>query len=75
MRDRQSVAVSFLMAMRLDELVVLNHMVWTHPLVKSWSLVDFEWVGREPIKNYRPPSQFGSLLSVPVPFWIHVLSD
>jgi len=38
-------------------------------------LEDFVGVGREPIKDYRPPSRFGSLLSVPIPSWISVQSD
>ena len=39
------------------------------------SLVDFDCVGREPIKDYRQPSQSGSSQSVPVPLWIFVQSD
>jgi len=39
------------------------------------SLEGFECVGREPIKDYTPPSRFGSSQSVPVPLWISVQSD
>ena len=34
------------------------------------SLVDFDCEGREPIKDYTPPSQSGSSLSVRAPSWI-----
>jgi hypothetical protein len=39
------------------------------------SLEGFEFMGREPIKDYRPPSRSGSSQSVPVPLWISVQSD